>query len=92
MPLLAFALPKLVYRSGESAWEEHVAFAFYLMRELQPRTFVELGTYWGDSYFAFCQGVAEWRLPTRCTAVNAWAGDAHAGKTGEDAHSVRAFD
>lgn len=88
MPLSAFVLPKLVYSSRKSAWEGHVAFAFYLMRELQPRTFVELGTYWGDSYFAFCQAVAEWRLPTRCIAVDTWAGDAHAGKTGEDVYRI----
>jgi O-antigen biosynthesis protein len=88
MPLSALVLPKLAYRSLKSGWEGHVAFAFYLMRELQPRTFVELGTYWGDSYFAFCQAVAQWHLPTRCSAVDTWAGDAHAGKIGESVYRV----
>jgi hypothetical protein len=65
-----------------------VAFAFYLIRELQPRTFVELGTHLGHSYFAFCQGVTEWRLPTRCFAVDTWAGDPHTGKYGEDPYRI----
>lgn len=65
-----------------------MAFAFYLTRELRPRTFVELGTYWGDSYFAFCQAVAEWRLSTRCYAVDTWAGDPHTGAYGTDVYSV----
>lgn len=72
----------------KSGWGGHIAFAFYLIHELQPRTFVELGTFWGDSYFAFCQGVAEWRLSTRCTAVDTWAGDAHAGRIGRKAYCV----
>jgi O-antigen biosynthesis protein len=80
--------PKLAYRSAFSAWEGHAAFALYLIRELRPRTFVELGTHWADSYFAFCQGVAEWRLPTRCFAVDTWTGDSHAGKYGEDVYDV----
>ena len=79
MPLSDFLPPSLAYRSGFSAWEGHVAFALFLMRELRPATFVELGTHWGDSYFAFCQAVAEYQLPTRCHAVDAWRGDPQSG-------------
>lgn len=88
MPPSSFVLPKLVYRSTKSAWEGHIAFAFYLIRQLQPRLFVELGTHWGDSYFAFCQGVAEWRLSTRCAAVDTWAGDPHTGDYGDDLYRL----
>src|ERR1700758_1377347 len=38
-----------------SAWIEHAPFAFWVCETLRPRCFVELGTQFGYSYFAFCQ-------------------------------------
>jgi hypothetical protein len=48
-----------------------------LIEMSRPRTFVELGTHWGDSYFAFCQAVAQLGTGTQCAAVDTWRGDAH---------------
>ncbi len=66
------------------SWHQHIPFAFDLISALAPRTFVELGTHSGESYFAFCQAVKEGALPTRCCAIDHWRGDAFTGAYGEE--------
>ncbi|WP_263143245.1 class I SAM-dependent methyltransferase [Pseudomonas sp. RIT-PI-AD] len=61
------------------SWHRHIPFAFAVLAMTRPRVFVELGTHRGDSYSAFCQGVAHQRLGTRCFAVDTWQGDSQAG-------------
>ncbi len=39
------------------SWHEHIPFAFFAVAALRPATIVELGTWKGDSYCAFCQAV-----------------------------------
>jgi O-antigen biosynthesis protein len=61
------------------AWFEHAPFAFWLIDTLRPKSFVELGTHAGFSYFCFCQAVAKLKMKTKCRAVDTWQGDEHAG-------------
>jgi predicted O-methyltransferase YrrM len=62
-----------------SAWTEHASFAFWLVEALAPKSIVELGTHYGYSFFAFCQAVSALGVEAKCTAVDTWAGDEHAG-------------
>ena len=59
------AVSELRYFSGDSAWTGHIPFALALVQMARPRTIVELGTYLGDSYCAFCQAVAELKLRSK---------------------------
>lgn len=63
-----------------SAWIGHAPFFKFLIRELKPKVFVELGTHNGFSYFVGCQTIEELNLPTRSFAVDHWIGDPHAGE------------
>ena len=61
------------------SWVGHIPFAMWLVKELKPNTFVELGVHTGNSFFAICQAVQEAELSTRCIGVDTWEGDFHAG-------------
>ncbi|MBT7449201.1 MAG: class I SAM-dependent methyltransferase, partial [Rhodospirillaceae bacterium] len=78
---LSFSAPQYV---EQSAWLDHGPFAFWLIEALKPRSFVELGTHGGYSYFAFCQAVKAMKLDTQCYAVDHWKGDEHAGHYDEE--------
>ena len=73
---------------AQSAWLEHIPFAFWIVRALKPSSLVELGTHWGVSYGAFCQAVDNLALDARCYAVDTWLGDDHSGAYGEDVFSA----
>ena len=62
------------------AWAGHMHFAYWLIEELKPKIFVELGTHCGNSYFSFCQSVHQNNLLTNCYAVDTWQGDEHSGE------------
>jgi len=70
--------------SNPNAWVGHMPFANWLMRNLKPRVFVELGTHTGNSYFSFCHSVLDEKLHTKCYAVDTWKGDEHAGNYGDE--------
>lgn len=71
-------------RLVQTAWAEHVPFAMFLVDRLRPRTIVELGTFSGVSYCAFCQAVKELGLTSRCYAIDTWEGDPQTGFFGSD--------
>ncbi len=66
------------------SWRQHIPFAMLLVDILKPRTLVELGVHYGDSYCAFCQAVAELQLRTTCYGVDTWQGDPHASFYGPE--------
>ena len=68
---------RLMYKY--TAWVGHIPFAAWLITELKPKIFVELGTHTGTSFMAFCQTVKTNGLDTSCYAVDTWQGDEHAG-------------
>jgi hypothetical protein len=69
-----------------SAWIGHAPFLRYLIRDLQPKIFVELGTHNGFSYFVGCQTIQELNLSAKAYAVDHWQGDQHAGHFDESVY------
>ena len=67
-----------------SAWLGHLPFAAWVIQEVSPKIFVELGTHYGHSYFAFCQSVVEAGISSKCYAIDTWQGDEHAGQYNDE--------
>ena len=79
---ICLAEPQRSYLRG--AWREHIPFGMMLIDLLRPRTLVELGTFRGISYCAFCQAIKALGTKTQCHAIDHWAGDNQAGYYGPD--------
>jgi hypothetical protein len=88
--MLPLTLPSARFRplryraDGVGMWSGHIPFACDLVAGLRPSVFVELGTHYGESYFAFCQAIEAFGMPCSAFAVDTWQGDAHTGHYGED--------
>jgi hypothetical protein len=83
--LLEFLEPSgtMIEELAPTSWGGHIPFMFCLMNYMRPRTYVELGTHHGGSFFAVCQAIRDFRIPCAASAVDLWLGDEHAGKYGE---------
>jgi O-antigen biosynthesis protein len=81
LPIL-FAEPRRL--TPHSRWHQHIPFAMWFTALARPHLLVELGTYYGDSYCAFCQAVETLGLDTRCFAVDSWSGDPHSGEVTDE--------
>jgi hypothetical protein len=80
------------HRLKPSTWIEHVPFAMFVIDVQRPETVVELGTFLGTSYCAFCQAVDALRIGTRCFAVDTWKGDEQSGYfDSEILHDLRSY-
>lgn len=76
--------PRRYRPGGLGNWSGHTPFACDLIASLRPSVLVELGVQYGESYFAFCQAVAETGIHCKAYAVDSWLGDQHTGEYGED--------
>ncbi|MBU4524559.1 MAG: class I SAM-dependent methyltransferase [Desulfomicrobium sp.] len=70
-----------------SAWGGHIPFMLCLMNFIRPKTYVELGTHYGASFFAVCQAVKFYDIECHPTAVDLWIGDEHAGVYDESVYN-----
>lgn len=74
-------------RGVASTWWGHVPFAHWLVQATRPGLFVELGTYAGVSYTAFCMAAQRSGSDTRCFAVDTWQGDPQSGVYGDEIYN-----
>ncbi|MGY1423741.1 class I SAM-dependent methyltransferase [Bacillus cereus] len=86
-------LPKFDYEKqaphiNGGAWKGHVNFSYNFVRFLKPKTIVELGTYYGTSFFSFCQAIKDEVLDGNCYAIDTWEGDPQGGFYGEEVYST----
>ena len=82
---ICFSYPLRVASTASARfWMEHIPFGMFLVDVLQPRVLVELGTFSGVSFCAFCQAVKQLDTGTRCYAVDTWQGDPHNGYYGPE--------
>lgn len=72
------------YIAPPLSWLGHIPFAAWLVNIVEPEQLVELGSYSGTSYFAFCQAIKNAALNTQCVAIDTWEGDEHTGRYSGD--------
>ncbi|MDW8311629.1 MAG: class I SAM-dependent methyltransferase [Burkholderiales bacterium] len=73
-------------------WIGHIPFAFELIARQRPKSIVELGTYSGSSFAAFCQALEAGQIDGVCFGVDLWEGDIHMGRFDESLYEeLRAF-
>lgn len=86
-----FYKPEFEYQKGFDdaieAWAGHIFFSYDLVRNLQPQTIAELGTYKGTSLYSYSQAIKDAKLDTKVFAVDSWEGDDQTGFYGEEIYN-----
>ncbi len=82
-----YAELQIPHRIAYSSWTTHIPFAFRVTEAARPRLLVELGTYTGVSFSAFCQQIARSGFDCMCYAVDTWEGDSQAGMYDESVYT-----
>jgi predicted nucleic acid-binding Zn-ribbon protein len=73
------------YKPGNIGnWSGHLSFGRDLVLAIAPDLLVELGTHFGESYFGFCQAIAESGKKCHAYAVDTWMGEPHTGFYSEE--------
>ncbi|MGE3347341.1 MAG: class I SAM-dependent methyltransferase [Ramlibacter sp.] len=73
-----------LHMSFSAPWAGHIPFASWLISIQRPGVFVELGSFLGISYLAFCQAIAAQNVTAQTFAIDTWEGDAHTGSYDEN--------
>ena len=91
LPSAAFN-PRRARPGTADSWSGHLPFARDLLAATSPSLLVELGTGHGESYFGFCQAIAENAIDCRAYAVGDWRGNSQSVAGGEFAfEEVRGY-
>ena len=62
-----------------TAWSGHIPFLFCIVSLAKPRSYAELGTHFGASFFAYCQACVRREIVSTPVAIDCWEGDDHTG-------------
>jgi len=68
------------FRSTQTPWQGLTPVAAWLVADLRPSRIVEIGSYRGDSFFAFLEAAAFDDNIRELVAVDSWMGDQHTGQ------------
>lgn len=72
------------FKDNSTPWAGHKCFGYNLVKNLEPKLVVELGSWKGTSFYSFCQAAKDKKLNTKLVAIDTWQGDEHAGKFGDE--------
>ena len=71
----------------ETHWAAHVPFSRWLISELKPNIFVELGTENGHSFFNIADSIQNINRQSKCFAIDTWIGDEFTSEYSEEVYN-----
>ena len=74
------------YLHINTAMDRHLDFMLNLIKNKNPKTYVELGVHYGGCYFNICKIIKENNLNTKCFGIDHWKGDKNTGYYQEDVY------